>query len=196
LTSVLKCYILELETEAEEATMGRPPKKAGPDGSYRCSKCYRWKQPDQFYKNRNMSNGLTAQCKTCFKKYNEERLYSEAIKGNIAHLREMYQGAEQYQIEELATLHAKLEHAKNDQEWRDISFDIEAWTDRIDRRLPGKPYPLTSDIDPGSRRPDPMRHYVPKEHFSEDTPEPVEDEPEDTYVSPFYKPERWGPPTS
>lgn len=55
-------------------TWGRVPKVADEQGRYRCSKCYEWKAPNLFNKNKNQVSGLNYACKPCSKasvqKYN------------------------------------------------------------------------------------------------------------------------------
>jgi hypothetical protein len=44
---------------------GRHPKVADEQGRYRCSKCYEWKEPGLFNKNRHQLSGLNYACKPC-----------------------------------------------------------------------------------------------------------------------------------
>lgn len=53
---------------------GRVPKQADAQGRYRCSKCYEWKLPTEFNKNKHQLSGLNYACRPCMvkdvRKYN------------------------------------------------------------------------------------------------------------------------------
>jgi hypothetical protein len=54
-----------MEMLSLKRTWGRVVKAADEQGRYRCSKCYEWKLPNDFNKNKYQKSGLNYCCKPC-----------------------------------------------------------------------------------------------------------------------------------
>jgi hypothetical protein len=105
--------------------MARPMKTMNGDGHYRCSKCRRWKPPEEFYVNRNMSTGLHSRCKECFTTYHQQHKHDNMTRTYLKSVVAMYPLASDEAQLKLADLLARLHYAEDEAEYLDISELVE-----------------------------------------------------------------------
>jgi hypothetical protein len=174
--------------------MPRPKKAMNQLGQYQCSSCKRWHAPEDFFKNRQMSNGLTSKCKTCFTSYNKEKTRLIGIRS----LEEGLSGTYPRSDPGVRRLVAELVYEKNNCD------DNDRW-DVLNRKVENMIPVLESGMTLGEWRleEEERAELFRRAHESWAQPVPTgissdsDGQSETSEEGPlFYQPQSWGPPVS
>lgn len=91
---------------------GRKPKRPDSQGRYFCPGCETWKDPDQYHKRRQSSNGLNTRCIQCVRDYNRDRRYSGIVREFQIDLYYRYPNVSEQDAHTITEAHLRLLEAQ------------------------------------------------------------------------------------